>query len=92
MNSIQKPEEELDFNFNYALQVHIAVHMAHALERMVIHDGLVYRGHVNLFNQRLLVALNHSCEIFVSGINLVLTEDEKYHICEMLNEEYIGIG
>ncbi|WP_220027446.1 MULTISPECIES: hypothetical protein [Paenibacillus] len=59
---------------------------------MVIRDGLVYRGNGNLFDQRLLVAANHSCEIFVSGINLVLTEDEKYYICEMLSEEYIGIA
>ncbi|MEK8213029.1 sigma-54-dependent transcriptional regulator [Paenibacillus sp. FSL L8-0463] len=92
MKFIQKLEEELEFNFNYALQVQIAVHMAHALERMVIHDGLVYRGDVKLFDQRLLVAVNYSCEIFVSGINLVLTEDEKYYICEMLSEEYIGIA
>lgn len=47
---------------------------------------------MNLFDQRLLVAVNYSCEIFVSGINMVLTEDEKYYICEMLSEEYIGIA
>jgi transcriptional regulatory protein LevR len=55
---------------------------------MVIRDGLVYQGEVKQLDQHIFEVVNRSCSIFVSGMNLTLSDDEKYYICEMLSEVY----
>ncbi|MNC80794.1 hypothetical protein D3C75_1337080 [compost metagenome] len=55
---------------------------------MVIRDGLVYREEPENLNPYVLNAVNRACGIFAAGINLTLTEDEKYYICEILSEVY----
>ncbi|WP_225999566.1 hypothetical protein [Paenibacillus sp. BJ-4] len=85
---MQALELGLEVNFDYATKVQIAVHTAYALERMVIRDGLVYRGEVELLDQLIFEEVNRASGIFVSGMNLTLSDDEKYYICEMLSEVY----
>ncbi|MDQ0495077.1 hypothetical protein [Paenibacillus brasilensis] len=88
MRFVQALEQGLEVNFGYATKVQIAVHTAYALERMVIRDGLVYRGEVELLDQLIFEEVNRASGIFVSGMNLTLSDDEKYYICEMLSEVY----
>lgn len=88
MNFVQELEQELKIEFEYAMKLQLAIHMAHALERMVIHDGLVYRGETGTLDPQIMNAVNRACGIFASGINLTLTDDEKYYICEMLSDVY----
>ncbi|WP_025715751.1 sigma-54-dependent transcriptional regulator [Paenibacillus sp. 1-18] len=88
MRFVQALEQGLEVNFDYATKVQIAVHTAYALERMVIRDGLVYRGEVELLDQLIFEEVNRASVIFVSGMNLTLSDDEKYYICEMLSEVY----
>ncbi|WP_025692745.1 sigma-54-dependent transcriptional regulator [Paenibacillus zanthoxyli] len=88
MSFVQELERGLNTDFEYAMKVQIAIHTAHALERMVIRDGLVYRGESELLDPHIMNAVNQACEIFSSGINLSLSDDEKYYICEMLSDVY----
>ncbi|BCG58614.1 sigma-54-dependent transcriptional regulator [Paenibacillus sp. URB8-2] len=88
MRFVQELERELQTDFEYAMKVQIAIHTAHALERMVIHDGLVYRGETETLDSHIMNAVNRACGIFASGINLTLSDDEKYYICEMLGDVY----
>jgi transcriptional regulatory protein LevR len=88
MKFIEQLEQELEADFHYAKKVQLAVHTAHALERMVIGEGLVYQEDVSLLDQRLIDVVNRSCNIFASSINIKLTNDEKYYICEILSEVY----
>ncbi|WP_348536775.1 PRD domain-containing protein [Paenibacillus polymyxa] len=88
MRFVQELELGLGVKFDYATKVQISTHTAYALERMVIRDGLVYQGEVKKLDQRILEVVNRSCSIFVSGMNLILSDDEKYYICEMLSEVY----
>jgi transcriptional regulatory protein LevR/transcriptional regulator with AAA-type ATPase domain len=88
MRFVQELELGLEVKFDYATKVQISTHTAYALERMVIRDGLVYQGEVKQLDQHIFEVVNRSCSIFVSGMNLILSEDEKYYICEMLSEVY----
>jgi transcriptional regulatory protein LevR len=88
MKFMEQLEQELEVDFHYAKKVQLVVHTAHAMERMVIGEGLIYQGDVSLLDQRVLDAVNRSCNIFASSMNMKLTNDEKYYICEFLSEVY----
>jgi transcriptional regulatory protein LevR/transcriptional regulator with AAA-type ATPase domain len=88
MKFMEQLEQELEVDFHYAKKIQLVVHTAHAMERMVIGEGLIYQGDVSLLDQRVLDAVNRSCNIFASSMNMKLTNDEKYYICEFLSEVY----
>ncbi|MCE3200113.1 sigma-54-dependent transcriptional regulator [Paenibacillus sonchi] len=88
MEFVEVLERELQTDFEYAVKVQIVIHTAQALERMVIQDGLVYRGETGILDSYVLNAVSRACSIFADGINLTLTDDEQYYICEILSDVY----
>lgn len=88
MKFIQELERELQMELDHAMKIRIVIHTAHALERMIIRDGLIYREDRDQFDQRIVDAVKRAGQVFVSNINLTLSDDENYYICEMLSEVY----
>lgn len=89
MTFVQELERELQINFDHAMKIRIVIHTAHALERTLIRDCLVYHEDAQQqLDPHIVEAVNRAGSVFVSGINLTLSEDEKYYICDMLSEVY----
>lgn len=82
-------EEQLGKNFNNHKKIRIIIHVACALERMLINDGLNYSEDRNDINKEIYDAVNNSSEIFRTSLNISLSDDEKYYICESIILENI---
>jgi transcriptional regulatory protein LevR len=62
------------------------LHVACALERMILNDGLEYRESPDTLNQNTLSALDEASLIFKKSLSMSLTKDELYYMVDMLNQ------
>jgi len=62
------------------------LHVACALERMILNDGLEYRESPDTLNKNNLIALNKASLIFKNSLSISLTNDEIYYMVDILNE------
>ncbi|MBL4931466.1 sigma 54-interacting transcriptional regulator [Clostridium paridis] len=83
MEFISVLEKLLNKRYNNGEQLRLIVHVACALERMVQNQGLTYRGEEN-FAEESVMAIESAAEIFQKSINIKLSKDEVYHICEII--------
>lgn len=77
-------ENNLKKNFDNAMRIRILVHVGCALERMVIKDGLVYKQEKDNYNLSLFKCLEAANEIFSNSLNIKLSKDELFYICDMI--------
>jgi transcriptional regulatory protein LevR len=77
-------ENNLKKNFDNAMRIRILVHVGCALERMVIKDGLVYKQERDNYNLLALKCLEAANEVFRNSLNIELSEDELFYICDMI--------
>lgn len=76
-------EKVMEKEFSNSMKIRIILHVACALERMVIKEGLEYKYDKEKLDKDKLIKVKSACAIFKESINLELTEDEIYYIVEM---------
>jgi transcriptional regulatory protein LevR/transcriptional regulator with AAA-type ATPase domain len=79
-------EKFLCINYENPAKLRIMLHVACALERMILNDGLVYRESPDILNQDILSALKKASLIFKNSLSISLTNDELYYMVDILNE------
>ncbi|SMC20058.1 Transcriptional regulatory protein LevR, contains PRD, AAA+ and EIIA domains [Clostridium acidisoli DSM 12555] len=77
-------EEKTKINFNNATRIRIMVHIGCSLERMVIRDGLKYKGDITKLNSNLVKIIEEANIIFKESLNISLNQDEIYYLSEMI--------
>jgi transcriptional regulatory protein LevR/transcriptional regulator with AAA-type ATPase domain len=79
-------EKSLFINYENPTKLRIMLHVACALERMILNDGLVYRETPDTLNKNILSALKKASSIFKKSLSISLTNDELYYMVDILNE------
>jgi len=79
-------EKSLCINYENSHKLRIMLHVACALERMILNDGLEYRESPDTLNKNNLIALNKASLIFKNSLSISLTNDEIYYMVDILNE------
>jgi transcriptional regulatory protein LevR len=79
-------EKSLCINYENSDKLRIMLHVACALERMILNDGLEYKESPDTLNKDRLSALNKASLIFKNSLSISLTNDELYYMVDMLNE------
>jgi transcriptional regulatory protein LevR/transcriptional regulator with AAA-type ATPase domain len=77
-------EDKIKIKFNNAMLIRIMVHVGCALERMVINDGLKYKGDRSKVDEAIVSIIKEANTIFKKSLNVSLNDDEILFICEML--------
>lgn len=78
-------EKSLCINYENHAKLRIMLHVACALERMILNDGLVYKDSLDTLDKNKLSALNKASLIFKKSLSISLTNDELYYMVEILN-------
>ncbi len=78
-------EKKMNTNFENSLRIKLIVHIGCALERMVIGDELIYRYDRSKLDRKLIDMIKDSSEIFKYTLNIDLSDDEIYYICEIVS-------
>ena len=78
-------EKSLCINYENPAKLRIMLHVACALERMILNDGLMYKDSPDTLNKNNLSALNKASLIFKSSLSISLTNDELYYMVDILN-------
>lgn len=78
-------EKEMKTEFSNSMIMRLVIHIACALERMIIKDSLVYRGDVTKLDSEKVKIIKKSAKIFKEALNIELTKDEIYYITEMFD-------
>jgi transcriptional regulatory protein LevR len=77
-------KKSLKREFTNTMEIKLMIHCGCALERMVIQDGLVYKGDKGRINPAYVQGIKRSAQVFKDTIGIELTEDEILYIAEML--------
>ena len=76
--------KELNREFSNSMQIRLIIHCGCAIERMVIKDGLSYKGDRSTIDVALIRHIKKAAAVFNDTIQLELTEDEMLYIADML--------
>ena len=68
------------------------IHVGCALERMVIKETLIYSGDSGEIDAIVLKYVEEAALKFKQALNISLTEDEIYYICEIFIEQYKALA
>lgn len=79
-------EKSLCINYENPIKLRIMLHVACALERMVLNDGLEYRESADTLNKNSFSALNEASLVFKKSLSISLTKDELYYMVDILNQ------
>jgi len=82
VNSIEK---SVNMNFENAVKLRIMFHVACALERMLLNNGLTYENDNLEFNKQTIQSLKEASLIFKTALSINLTDDEVYYIADIIN-------
>ncbi|WP_238948734.1 sigma-54-dependent transcriptional regulator [Clostridium sp. YIM B02569] len=77
-------ERLLSVNFENPVKLRIMFHVACALERMVLNNGLVYDDDKINFHKETIEALKEASLIFKNALSINLTDDEIYYIADII--------
>ncbi|BCZ46123.1 transcriptional regulator [Clostridium gelidum] len=83
VNSIEK---SLDTHYSNPAKLRIMFHVACALERMLLNNGLTYEDSNVKFDTKILNALMEAKTIFKSALSINLTDHEIYYILDIVNK------
>ncbi|MCX7883470.1 MAG: sigma 54-interacting transcriptional regulator [Caloramator sp.] len=78
-------EKEMNTEFSNSMIIRLVIHTACALERMIINDGLVYRKDTSHIDKERIKKVKKAAKVFKESLNIDLTEDEVYYICDMFD-------
>ncbi|RII35456.1 sigma-54-dependent transcriptional regulator [Clostridium chromiireducens] len=84
-------ENLLHINFENPVKLRIMFHVACALERMVLNNGLVYDEDKLNFNKRTIESLKEASLIFKNALSINLTEDELYYIDDIIRLDSVQV-
>ena len=76
--------KELKREFSNSMQIKLIIHCGCAIERMVIKDGLSYKGDRSKVDVALIKQIQKAAEVFIDTIQIELSEDEILYIADML--------
>jgi len=79
-------EKIMDANFTNAFKIKLMLHTGCALERMVIEEPLTYSGDRDTMDSEVLRYVQEAATLFKDTLNISLTDDEIYYICETFAE------
>jgi len=77
-------EEKMDRKFSNPIKIRLIVHCGCALERMVIHNGLEYKGNREDIDTQKLAYLKEAACVFEKSLKIELTADELYYMTELI--------
>jgi transcriptional regulatory protein LevR/transcriptional regulator with AAA-type ATPase domain len=77
-------EKEINREFSNSMKIKLIIHCGCAIERMVIKEGLSYRGDKSEIDAALIKHIRKAAEVFNETIQIELTEDEILYIAKML--------
>jgi transcriptional regulatory protein LevR len=83
INSIEK---SLDIYYSNPAKLRIMFHVACALERMLLNNGLTYESSNIKFDTKILNALIEANTIFKSALSITLTDDEIYYMVDIVSQ------
>ncbi len=83
VNSI---ENSLNVQYSNPTKLRIMIHLACALERMLLNSGLNYDTTDVNFDKKVLNALMETKSIFESALSITLTDEEIYHMVDIISE------
>jgi len=83
INSIEK---SLDIYYSNPAKLRIMFHVACALERMLLNNGLTYESSNIKFDTKILNALIEANTIFKSALSITLTDDEIYYMVDIVSK------
>lgn len=81
--------KELGREFSNSMTIRLVIHIACALERMILKDGLEYKGNYQEIDENIINSVKKVGKRFKNSLNIELTDDEVYYICIMLMENSI---
>ena len=76
--------KELKREFSNSMQIKLIIHCGCAIERMVIKEGLSYKGDRGNIDIMLIKHITKAAEVFNDTIQIELTQDEILYIADML--------
>ncbi|NRY59578.1 sigma 54-interacting transcriptional regulator [Clostridium beijerinckii] len=77
-------ERLLSEKFENPVKLRIMFHVACALERMLLNNGLVYDECDTNFDKKIIEALKQASLIFKNALSINLTDDEIYYIADII--------
>ncbi|NOW89903.1 transcriptional regulatory protein LevR/transcriptional regulator with AAA-type ATPase domain [Clostridium beijerinckii] len=81
---LNRTERLLSEKFENPVKLRIMFHVACALERMVLNNGLIYdKDNIN-FDKKTIGALKEAGSIFKDALSINLTDDEIYYIADII--------
>ncbi|URZ18084.1 Transcriptional regulatory protein DagR [Clostridium felsineum DSM 794] len=81
---VSELEEKFNSEFNNSTKIRVMVHLGCALERMVINDGIKYKGDEEKLDNNKVNIIKDASKIFKKNLNISLTEDEIFYLSEMI--------
>ena len=88
MNFTSVLEKDMDKDFSNSFKIKLMIHVGCALERMVIKETLIYSGDRSEMDVTILKYVEKATLQFKEALNISLTEDERYYICDIFTEQY----
>lgn len=79
-------EEKLQKTYSNSEKMKIIIHVACALERMVVKDGLTYKEPHEKATEEIFEQIKELTLIFKKTLGIIFTDDEIYYIADMVNE------
>ena len=81
INSI---ENSLDIHYENPTKLRIMFHVACAVERMILNNGLTYEYSIDELDKKTLEALMQAKIIFIEALSINLTDDELYYMVDIV--------
>ncbi len=78
-------EKSVNINFENPVKLRIMFHVACALERMLLNNGLIYDNDNLEFDKQTIQSLKEASLIFRTALSINLTDDEVYYIADIIN-------
>ncbi|MGK0465368.1 sigma 54-interacting transcriptional regulator [Clostridium sp.] len=88
MDFISVLEKEMCKDFSNPFKIKLMIHTACALERMVIKETFIYSGGKSEVDGTVLKYVEKATFRFKEVLNISLTEDEIYYICDIFTDQY----
>lgn len=83
---ISSLEESLNITYENSTKIRLLLHVACALERMVINDGLVFRDSTDTLDSMKVDALKKANLVFKNSLSISLSDDELYYMVDIIDE------
>lgn len=79
-------EASLDTKYENSMKLRIMLHVAYAIERMTLKDGLIFKESIDTLNPERLAALKKANKILKNSLSISLTDDEIYFMVDIIQE------